>query len=87
MANAGVEQTVRVGDTVTVSGSGSTDANGDDLTYLWTWTSNPGNAILTGASTVSPSFTPSLAGIYVLTLTVTDGKGGSHVARVLINVE
>jgi hypothetical protein len=87
VANAGVEQTVRVGDTVTVSGSGSTDANGDDLTYLWTWTSNPGNAILTGASTVSPSFTPSLAGIYVLTLTVTDGKGGSHVARVLINVE
>lgn len=87
VANAGVEQTVRVGDVVSLSGSGSTDANGDALTYLWTWTSNPGNAILTGASTVSPSFTPSLAGIYVLTLTVSDGKGGSHLARVLITVE
>lgn len=87
VANAGVEQTVRVGELVSLSGSGSTDANGDALTYLWTWTSNPGNAILTGASTVAPSFTPSLAGIYVLTLTVSDGKGGSHVARVLINVE
>jgi hypothetical protein len=87
VANAGTEQTVRVGDVVNLSGSGSSDANGDVLTYLWTWTSNPGNAILTGASTVAPSFTPSLAGIYVLTLTVDDGKGGSHVARVLINVE
>jgi hypothetical protein len=87
VANAGTEQTVRVGDVVNLSGSGSTDANGDVLTYLWTWTSNPGNAILTGASTAAPSFTPSLAGIYVLTLTVNDGKGGSHVARVLINVE
>jgi phosphohistidine swiveling domain-containing protein len=87
VANAGTEQTVRVGDVVRLSGSGSTDANGDVLTYLWTWTSNPDNGILTGASTVAPSFTPSLAGIYVLTLTVNDGKGGSHVARVLINVE
>ncbi len=87
VANAGSEQTVRVGNLVSLSGSGSTDANGDVLTYLWTWTSNPGNVTLTGAGTVAPSFTPSLAGIYVLTLTVNDGKGGSHLARVLINVE
>jgi len=87
VANAGTEQTVRVGDVVRLSGSGSTDANGDVLTYFWTWTSNPGNASLSFATTVAPSFTPSLAGIYVLTLTVNDGKGGSHVARVLINVE
>jgi hypothetical protein len=87
VANAGPEQTVRVGDLVRLSGSASTDANGDALNYLWTWTANPGNAVLSGALTVSPSFTPSVAGIYVLTLTVNDGKGGTHVARVLINVE
>jgi hypothetical protein len=87
VANAGPEQTVRKGDLVQLSGSASTDANGDALNYLWTWTSNPGNAVLSGSLTVSPSFTPSVAGIYVLTLTVSDNKGGSHVARVLINVE
>lgn len=87
VANAGTEQTVRVGNLVQLSGSGSTDANGDALTYQWTWASNPGNAVLLGAFTVSPSFTPTLAGIYVLTLTVNDGKGGSHLARVLITVE
>jgi hypothetical protein len=87
VADAGPEQTVRVGVAVQLSGSKSSDANGDALTYSWTWTSNPSNATLTGGNTVSPSFTPTVAGIYVLTLTVMDGKGGSHVARVLINVE
>jgi hypothetical protein len=87
VANAGPEQTVRVGDLVSLSGSGSTDANSDVLTYKWSWTSNPGNAVLSNLNVVSPSFTPTVAGIYVLTLTVSDGKGGTHVARVLINVE
>jgi hypothetical protein len=87
VANAGPEQTVRVGDLVSLSGSGSTDANSDVLSYRWTWTSNPGNAVLSNPNVVSPTFTPTVAGIYVLTLTVNDGKGGTHVARVLINVE
>ncbi|MGI9134355.1 MAG: PKD domain-containing protein, partial [Rhodoferax sp.] len=35
VANAGANQTVTVGDSVQLTGSGS-DANGDTLTYSWT---------------------------------------------------
>lgn len=87
VANAGPEQTVRVGNLVTLNGSGSTDANGDVLSYQWTWTTNPGNVNLLLPLTANPSFTPTVAGIYVLTLTVDDRKGGTHTSRVLINVE
>jgi hypothetical protein len=87
VANAGPEQTVRAGNLVTLNGSGSTDANGDVLSYQWTWTTNPGNVNLLLPLTANPSFTPTVAGIYVLTLTVDDRKGGTHTSRVLINVE
>ena len=35
-ANAGANQSVRGGGTVTLDGSASTDLDGDDLIYLWT---------------------------------------------------
>jgi len=35
IANAGPDQTVRSGDTVTLNGAGSSDADGDNLTYDW----------------------------------------------------
>jgi len=41
VANAGTAKTVVTGDTVTLNGSGSSDANGDALTYAWTLTSKP----------------------------------------------
>ena len=87
IADAGPEQTVSVGDVVLLDASQSSDANGDALTYSWTWTSNPGDAVLVNPTSVAPSFTPSVAGIYVLSLLVSDGNGGSHAAGVLVNVE
>jgi hypothetical protein len=89
VANAGPEQVVSVAQVVTLDGSGSTDANGDELTYQWSLTTRPNTstAVLVNATTVGPTFTPDVAGFYVATLTVTDGKGGSHVSRVLIKVE
>ncbi len=50
VANAGSSQSVTVGTTVTLNGSGSTDANGDSLTYQWTLTSVPSGSFSTIAN-------------------------------------
>ncbi len=55
-AGAGSDQTVQAGDTVTLSGT-ATDEYGDTLTYSWTQTSGLPLIVLSGADTLSPSFT------------------------------
>lgn len=91
VANAGVNQTVtRIGTpavvTVTLTGAGSTDANGDTLTYLWALTTKPtsSTASLSLTTVVSPTFVADIAGIYVASLIVNDGKVSSTVATVAI---
>jgi hypothetical protein len=75
VANAGPDQTRAVGATVTLTGAGSSDVNGNPLTYAWTLTTRPATstATLTGATTVSPTFVADLAGTYVASLVVNDG--------------
>jgi hypothetical protein len=86
VANAGRVQNVLIGTLVTLNGSGSTDANGDPLTYSWTLTARPAGsaAALSGANTVNPTFTPDVAGSYVATLVVNDGALNSAPATVTI---
>jgi hypothetical protein len=86
VANAGPDQEVAVGAVVTLSGAGSSDANGNTLTYAWTLTSKPATstATLTGATTVSPTFTADLAGAYVASLVVNDGTVNSAADTVTI---
>lgn len=88
VANAGVNQSVTTGARVTLNGSASNDANGDVLTYNWFFVTKPSgsSAILTGTSTVLPSFTADVAGTYVIGLTVNDGKVSSLQSSVTITV-
>jgi hypothetical protein len=86
VAQAGSARSVTVGATVTLSGAGSTDPDGDALSYAWTLQSRPAGsaASLSGATTVSPRFTPDVAGTYVVSLTVSDGRLSSSPSSVTI---
>ena len=76
IADAGADQKVTTGQLVTLSGAGSTDPNDNPLTYSWRFQSKPdgSSATLAAATTVSPTFTADMAGLYVLSLVVNDGK-------------
>lgn len=88
-ADAGNDQTVETGDTVNLDGSGSSDPQGDALTYAWTMTTKPleSTATLTGSTTETPSFTADVAGEYVVTLVVDDGDLSSEPSTVTITAE
>lgn len=74
IANAGTNQTVNIGDNVTLNGSNSSDADGDVLTFNWTQTAGTAVA-LAGANSAAPSFTaPNAATTLTFQLTVSDGQ-------------
>ena len=86
VANAGAAQSVLVKSTVTLNGAASSDANGDALTYSWTLTSKPAGstAALANATSVNPTFVPDVAGNYVASLIVNDGKVSSSAGTVTL---
>ena len=88
MADAGPNQAVVVGDTVFLDGIGSTDANMDMLSYLWSFDSTPAgsSSMLIAPMTISPSFVPDRAGDYSVQLIVNDGLLPSPPDTVLITV-
>lgn len=87
VANAGPDQTVHVNDTAVLDGSASSDADQDPLTFLWSLTTRPSGsvAVLTGATTVKPSFKVDKPGMYVAQLVVNDGTSDSDPDTVAIS--
>jgi hypothetical protein len=78
-ANPGPSRYVELGQSVVFDGSGSSDPDGDKLTYFWSMTSaSPAAANVIKAPTAeSFRWKPDRAGNYLLLLTVKDGHGGS----------
>lgn len=87
IADAGEEQSVMLGDLVTLNGVKSSDSNGDLLTYHWSFTSIPAgsSAVLNNAATVDPAFEVDVPGEYIVTLVVSDGELSSSPASVTIS--
>lgn len=87
-ADAGADQTVYEDQKVTLDGSASISRYGTPLTYSWSIISAPeaSTSALTGQNTVSPNFTPDMAGTYVLSLIVNDGNSDSPADTVTVTV-
>jgi hypothetical protein len=87
VANAGSDQSVFTGAAATLTAAASSDADGDVLTYQWSFLSVPAGsaATLAGASSVAPSFTADVIGAYVMSLTVTNPSGAASSDSVTVN--
>lgn len=79
MANAGIDQSVVANTVVNLDGTASSDPDGDQLSYQWSFLSIPANstAVINSPTTAAPNFTPDLVGTYTAQLLVNDGQVSS----------
>ena len=76
VAEAGSDQTVTIDSTVQLDGSGSSDPDGEDITYAWVLSKKPDSsqATLDSKDTAKTSFFADVEGEYEAELTVSDGE-------------
>ncbi len=88
VADAGIDQQLKLNEIVYLSGSNSADADGDDLSYQWTFVSRPenSNAAFNDPSLIEPNFTLDLEGEYVAKLLVTDPSNASSSDTIVVTV-
>jgi len=80
VANAGADQNVTQGDSVTLDASGSSDSDGTISSYAW----KEGSTVLSTSASFSKSdFT---VGVHTITLTVTDNDGATDSDTVVVTV-
>jgi hypothetical protein len=90
-ADCGPDLRGRTGTTIALDGSGSSDPNGDSLTYQWAVQSVPASSTadsttLSNATLSVASFVPDVRGIYTFSLQVHDGKSSSRIDTVSLEV-
>lgn len=86
VANAGVIQNVSTGALVTLDAAGSTDTDGDTLSYHWSIVLKPveSGSILSDVSAVNPIIIVDTDGTYLFQLIVNDGKTDSPSSNVVV---
>jgi hypothetical protein len=88
-ADAGADQTVDEGTTVQLDASGSSDPDGDSLSYDWTQTAGP-DVTLSDTTSATPSFTaPDVSTDQTLAfqVEVADGNGGTDTDTVTVTAQ
>jgi hypothetical protein len=87
VASVGPDQNVNVGDDVLLDGTGSSDADGDPLSYSWSVVSRPAGSAATVQDPTSarPTLTPDRGGQYVVRLVVSDGSASSDPADCIVS--
>jgi fibro-slime domain-containing protein len=89
VANAGADQLVAVNELALLNGNGSSDADGDTLTYKWSLLSKPSDSKtkLLNPTEDMPQLNIDKAGNYVLQLVVNDGIEDSEPDTVVLNTK
>jgi PKD domain/IPT/TIG domain len=79
IANAGPAQAIQSAQTVQLDGTRSTDADGNTLTYSWSFLSKPAGsaAALSNLTYPQPTFYADIVGTYIVQLIVNDGTVSS----------
>ncbi|MCG6304582.1 PKD domain-containing protein, partial [Vibrio vulnificus] len=86
IADAGSDQKISKGSTVNLSGSRSTDPEGQPLSYRWKLLSQPAGsaALLSATDTITTDFVADVGGDYIVQLVVNDGELDSTPATVIV---
>ncbi|MBI4870836.1 MAG: PKD domain-containing protein [Candidatus Riflebacteria bacterium] len=83
VCSAGTDRITNLGTPVSLSATAS-DPDGDPVQSRWTLLGGPGGSVLTGVSTLTPTFTPATAGVHLLELAVTDRHGETGRSQVRV---
>ncbi|MBM1106783.1 PQQ-dependent sugar dehydrogenase [Aurantibacter crassamenti] len=86
VVNAGEDVVVELPNSTAVLTGTASDPDGGTVTYQWTQESGPGNAIVSGETTLEIEVSDLIEGEYNFRLTVTDDEGEIAFDEVTINV-